>query len=133
VSTEELFARIGRSPYHVENGIELVEASPGRAVMRMRIAEAHMNPQGIVHGGAIAGLLDSVCGLSLRTQLEGGVQHRTVQLNVNFLRAAQAGVLTATGTAVHDGRRTSMSEAEVRDEAGKLVARATATFVKLDV
>lgn len=129
----DLIERIARSPYHVWTGIELAEVDEGRVVMRMDLRPEHLNPQGIVHGGVIAGLLDSVCGLCLRTILPPGLTHRTVQLNVNFLRAGVTGHLVATGRAVHRGRTTGYSEGEVHDAEGRLMARATGTFVNLPV
>lgn len=133
---DELFdamrARIATSAYHVANGITLVELVPGRAVLRMELKPQHLNPQGIAHGGAIAGLLDSACGLCLRSLAAEGHVHRTVQLNINYLRSPSEGVLTATGTAVHTGRTTGLAEAEATDDQGRLVGRATATFVNLE-
>jgi uncharacterized protein (TIGR00369 family) len=127
----ELIERIAQSPYHVWTGIKLVEAAPGRVVMRLDLQRHHLNPQGIVHGGVLAGLLDSVCGLSLRTILPDELNHRTIQLNINYLRAGVTGSITATGRAIHEGRRTGYSEGEVCDENGKLMARATGTFINL--
>lgn len=131
MTIDDLRERIARSPYHVHNGITLDECEEGRVVMRMQIAEHHRNPQGIVHGGAIAGLLDSVCGLSLRTLLPPEITHRTIQLTITYLRPGRSGLLEAVGTAVHSGSRMGYSEAEVRDEQGKLVARATGTFLRM--
>ena len=99
--------------------------------MRIRIQDTHINPQGIVHGGVIAGLLDSVCGISLRTLLTPDVTHRTIQLTVTYLRAATEGTLVGTGRAIHEGRRAGHAEAEVHDDAGRLVARGQAVFGNL--
>lgn len=131
---EELKARIAASPYHVWSGISLVEVSEGHVVMRMQMQPHHLNPQGIVHGGVIAGLLDSVCGLSLRTVLPEDVTHRTVQLNINYMRAAKTGdAVTAVGRAVKEGRTVGYSEGEVLDARGRTVARATGTFVNIPI
>jgi acyl-CoA thioesterase len=130
---EALRARVEASAYHRANEAVLEAIEPGRVVMRIRIQPFHLNPQDIVHGGVIAGLLDSVCGISLRTLLPDDVTHRTVQLSVTYLRAATEGTLVGTGRTVHSGRRVGNAEAEVHDEAGRLVARGTAVFVKLPV
>lgn len=128
---DELRERIRRSGYHRAHGAELTEVEPGRVVMRVRLGESHLNPQGIVHGGVIAGLIDSVAGISLRTSRDRDVGHVTVQMQVNYLRPAQAGELYGTGRVVHDGGRVGVAEAEVHDADGTLVARGTATFLNL--
>lgn len=128
----DLRERIASSPFHVWSGITLDEMEPGRVVMSMTIAPEHLNPQGFAHGGVIAALLDSVCGMSLRTLLVEGEQHQTIQLNINFLRGARGGErLTGSGRALHSGRSTGYSEGEIRDAQDRLVARATGTFLKL--
>lgn len=123
-------ARIEGSPYHVWSGITVEEVDRGRVLVALDIQPHHLNPQGTVHGGVIAGLLDSACGMSLRTLLAQGANHQTFQLAVTYLRPGRAGRLVAEGNAVHSGRRTGYSEASVRDEKGALLARASATFVK---
>lgn len=128
---EELRARIARSPYHTWAGATLEEVEEGRVVMRVDLEHHHLNPQGIVHGGVIAGLLDSVCGLSLRTILPADVSHRTVQLSITYLKAARTGVIRGIGTAVHESRRVGFAEGEVRDTDDNLLARASATFFNL--
>lgn len=131
LDADALRTRIEGSPYHAWSGITLDSIEPGHVVLRMTLAEHHLNPQGVVHGGVVAGLLDSACGMSLRTLLPAGVQHQTIQLNVNYIYATASGELVGRGRAIHSGRRTGVSEAEVVDSSGRLVARGTATFLKL--
>lgn len=131
LDADALRARIAASPYHKANGITLDEVEPGRSLVRMEIAAEHLNPQGVVHGGVIAGLLDSAAGTCLRSLLAENAEQRTVQLQVTYLRAATAGILLGEATAVHSGRRMSYAEAEVRDEEGNILARGTATFLNL--
>lgn len=128
---DELRARIAASGYHRAHGAELVEVDPGRVVMRVRLGDPHLNPQGLVHGGVIAGLVDSVCGIALRTVKDRGVGHVTIGLQVNYLKASGPGELYGTGRVVRNGRRTGFSEAEVRDPDGNLVAKGSATFLNV--
>lgn len=128
---DELRERILRSGYHRAHGAELTEVEPGRVVMRVTLGEDHLNPQGIVHGGVIAGLIDSVSGISLRTVRGRDVGHVTVQMQVNYLRPAKPGHLYGTGRVLHDGGRMGVAEAEVHDVDGALVARGTATFLNV--
>ncbi|HVE91202.1 MAG TPA: PaaI family thioesterase [Actinomycetota bacterium] len=121
--------RVAASPYHRWMGAELVDLAPGLATMRLEIAEHHLNPWGIVHGGVLAGLLDSVCGLSLRTLLPPDRTHRTIQMSVTYLKGAGSGHLVGRGRAVNKGRSLGHADGEVYDAAERLLARATATFM----
>ncbi len=128
---QEVRDRISRSPYHQWAGTELVSFAPGVVTIRMPLKPHHLNPQGIVHGGVLAGILDTACGMSLRSLLPRDRSHRTVQISITYLKPGRSGTLSATGRAVHKGRSLGYSEAEVRDDAGRLLARAAATFMTL--
>lgn len=128
---QALKERVAGSPFHKWAGMELVEVGGGRAEVRMTLDEQHFNPQGIVHGGIISAMADTSIGLALRSKLPAGNTHRTAQLNVHFLAKGEGNVLVGKGTAVHLGRRMGYGEAEVLDAAGRVLARATATFIVL--
>lgn len=131
VDPNEIRERIASSPYHHWAGMRLDVIEPGRVEVILELAGHHLNPMGIVHGGVLAGLLDSCCGLALRTALPDGLDHRTVQLQIMYLRAARTGTVRGVGRAVHSGRRVGYAEAEAVGDDGTLLAKATATFVNL--
>lgn len=97
----------------------------------MDLEEHHFNPQRIVHGGIIAAMADTSIGLALRSTLAPGSTHRTAQLNVHFLAKGEGNRLVGRGQTRHMGSRMGYGEAEVLDGTGKLLARATATFIIL--
>lgn len=123
--------RLIEAPFSGWMGIELVSVDDGEATIRMAVEDHHRNPGGIAHGGIIATMLDAAVGLALRTRLGMTSQHVTVNLSIQFLRAAAGNELIAHGRAVKDGRRITFGEARLRDEDGREVARATATFLVL--
>jgi uncharacterized protein (TIGR00369 family) len=123
--------RIRTSPFHQWAGMELVSVGDGQAAVSMRLEAHHFNPQGIVHGGIIAAVADTSIGLALRSKLKAGFTHRTAQLNVHFLAKGEGDVLVGRGRSVHLGQRMGYGEAEVTDAQGRLLARATATFIVL--
>jgi uncharacterized protein (TIGR00369 family) len=123
--------RIRSSPFHQWAGLELTEVGDGRAELTMDLRPHHFNPQGIVHGGIITAIADSAIGLALRSQLRPGLTHRTAQLNVHFLSKGEGNRLVAHGHAVHLGQRMGYGEGEVLDGEGRLLARATGTFIVL--
>ena len=115
-------------------GMDIVEASEGRAVFALEPAEWMFNPIGSVHGGIAATLLDSCMGCAVQTVLPEGSAYTTSDLQVRYLRAmtAETGRVLAEGTVVHAGRRQATAEGRVTIEAtGKVIATATTGCVIL--
>jgi uncharacterized protein (TIGR00369 family) len=125
---EELRARIAASPFHIWAGMEVLEASPGRVTVEMRVEERHLNLQGFVHGGMLAILADTACGLSIRSAMEPGRLHVTADLDIHFLAPARPGKVLGRGTAVKVGRSLAFAEASIEDDEGRLLARAQTRF-----
>ena len=105
----------------------------GRVVISLDTRPDFANPSGTVHGGIAATILDSVMGCAVHTTLPAGVSYTTLELKVNYIRAARTDgqTLTATGTVIHSGRRIATAEGRVLDEHGKLIAHATTTCIIL--
>jgi uncharacterized protein (TIGR00369 family) len=130
-SLEALRERVESSPFHRWAGMRLVSVGGGRGELEMELEDHHFNPQRIVHGGIISAMADTAIGLALRSKLPAGVTHRTAQLNVHFLAKGEGDRLVGKGRAVHLGTRMGYGEGEVFDGAGRLLARASATFILL--
>jgi uncharacterized protein (TIGR00369 family) len=128
---EALKERVRRSPFHQWAGLELVSVGDGTAELAMDLRPHHFNPQGIVHGGVITALADTAIGLAIRSRLPAGLTHRTAQLTVSFLAKGEGGTLVGRGQSLHLGSRMGYGEAEVTDGDGRLLARATGTFIVL--
>jgi uncharacterized protein (TIGR00369 family) len=109
-------------------GMSLERVAEGEVEVALEVEERHRNLLGIVHGGVIATLADTAAGLAYRTVLEPGTAHVTTQLSVTYLAPGRAGRILARGRVVKRGRRIGYAEADVQDEEGKLLARATALF-----
>ena len=112
-------------------GIELVEAGGGECTMKLEAAEQHSNPMGTIHGGIICDLVDAAMGVSFFTTLSDGESFTTLELKINFLRPFWTGRLVARGRVVSRGRTVGMTECDVEDDEGRLVARATSTCLTL--
>jgi 1,4-dihydroxy-2-naphthoyl-CoA hydrolase len=102
-------------------GIEFLEVSAIRIVARMPVA-GNTQPYGVLHGGATAGLCETIgsFGTSLAVGAEKIVMG--IQLNVNHIRAVRQGSVTATGVPVHVGRTTAVWDMRVVDDDDRLVA-----------
>ncbi len=110
-------------------GFTLVSAEPGDVQFSCTPDESVYNPIGLVHGGLVCALLDSVAGCAVQSTLPVGVGYTCVEIKVNYLRAvhARTGRLLARGWLTKPGRRIAFAEADVRDGDGKVMATANST------
>jgi uncharacterized protein (TIGR00369 family) len=115
--------------------LEMLDASPGVAVMAATPDESHYNPIGSVHGGFFATLLDSVCGCAVQTTLPAGTGYTSLDLSVSFLRGitSDTGRVVATGRVTKPGSRAAFVEADIKDVRGRLLATATSTCLVFPV
>jgi uncharacterized protein (TIGR00369 family) len=111
----------------------LVKVEPGEVSGEFEPAEFHYNPAGVVHGGMVCTLLDSVMGLAVLTQLPPGRGFSTLEVKVHFVRpiTARTGPLLAVGKVIHPGSRIATADARLVDTQGKLYAHGTATCIIL--
>jgi uncharacterized protein (TIGR00369 family) len=107
------------------------KTQPGRTVWRMRADERFTNPAGVVQGGFLAAFCDSAMGAASVTWARGRkVRSANAELKVSFLAAVRpGGWLTCTSEVVSAGERVAFVEAEVVDDDGRKVARATSTYI----
>ena len=124
----DLAARMDAAAFYGWAGIALVSAQEGRVEIEMEVLQHHLNLQGFAHGGMIATLADTACGLAVRTRVEPGRRHVTAQLNVIYLAPAQPGRIVARGSVVRVGMTVAYAEAEVIDARGRTLARATSVL-----
>ena len=106
---------------------DVVEAEVGQVVITAAPTREHLNPQGTVHGGYSATLLDACMGLAVATTLEQGLRSTTLEFKITFMRPVlpDSGTLTAIGTVLRSGRRAGYAEGKITDTSGKLLAHAT--------
>jgi uncharacterized protein (TIGR00369 family) len=123
----DLRDRVARSAFHSWMGMELVGATAGRVEIALEATDHHLNLQGSLHGGVIATLADTATGLAVRSMVPAGRRHVTIQLDVHYLAPGRPGQITAVGTTVRVGSQIAYAEADIRDRADRLLARATAT------
>lgn len=110
--------------------IRIIEIGKGSAKLRLDVEERHLRNLGIMHGGVLCSLLDSVMGIAAHTMVPDDHFTVTVQLNVNFIRPAWEGeTLEAFGEIQHRGKQTAVARAEVKTASGSLVGAGSATFM----
>jgi uncharacterized protein (TIGR00369 family) len=110
-------------------GFELLAIDPDAATIRVRFQAKpeFANPVGHVQGGFLAAMLDDTLGPALVATLPPGQFAPTIELKVNFVRPATVGALIGTGRVVARTRSIAFLSGELHDEAGQLIATATAT------
>src|SRR6059058_1891279 len=112
-------------------GFVLKTIEPGHAVFEMETDERHHNPMGTLHGGIYCDLADAAMGYAYAATLREGETFTTIELKINFLRAVRKATLTAEARIVKAGSTLGYVECEVKDQTGKLVAKAASTCIKL--
>ena len=107
---------------------------PGAAVFQGRPQRRHYNPQGAVHGGWFATLLDSAVGCAVHSTLPAGKGITTLELKVNMVRAFSDKVplVRAEGKVINVGRQVATAEGRMVGPDGKLYAHATTTCLIFD-
>lgn len=111
-------------------GFTLTGWSKGFARVEMPVSEMVINRQGVIHGGALATLLDTVAGYSgTFCPYPGRVRRAfTLSLTTQFIAAVGEGAVTAEARVTGGGRSVFFSEAEARAADGRLLASATGVF-----
>lgn len=112
-------------------GIELVTATHGSATLRLELRSNLKQNHGVLHGGAMAALIDTATAFAIVSQLKSPEKFTTVDLSINYLRPLTEGAATCQARLIRAGRRLFTISAEVHDDAGKLAAIALSTYIRL--
>ncbi len=106
-----------------------IEVALGRVVFVARPSARFSNPMGMVHGGWIGLLLDTVMGCAVHSALAPGQSYATIEMKTVFVRPVveATGELRAEGVLLHAGARVASSEGKIFDAAGKLIAHGSET------
>jgi uncharacterized protein (TIGR00369 family) len=114
-------------------GVEVEDAREGWCRLRVPLRDDLRNAPGApAHGGLYSALVDMAVGGALSTmheQSEGGVGQSTLDLNVSFIAAINAGDVIAEGRILRRGRTVAFGEATITDSEGKLAAVGRATYL----
>ena len=112
------------SPYYRHIQMRVQGFTENGCIMTMQVDHQHTNLYGIAHGGAIASIADSVCGLSLAVVLKKDEYTLTQHLTISYLKPVGIGLLRAEGRVLKRGKHSAVLEADVYDESGDKVAHA---------
>ena len=110
-------------------GFRLTEVENGRAVISGETGPDYCNPNGSIHGGWAAAVLDSCMGSAVHSTLPARATFTIVEFKIDFVRpiTVTTGAVRAEGTVVNVGRRIGRADGVMRNGAGELLARGTTT------
>ncbi len=98
--------------------------------VELTIEPFHRNGHGILHGGVISTLLDAAMARATFNSLdEGVIAGVTLEMQTNFLKAKEAGIVTAIGIMIKKTKNTAFVEGKLVDEEGTLLAKSSATMM----
>ena len=105
---------------------DIILLDDGRSEVRWLPQPEHLNRFGAIHGGALAGLIDSVASITSLTKLKRIV---TIEMNVSYIKAATiATKVLAKGLVIQSGRSLIRTTVELFNEDNQLITRGNLTF-----
>jgi uncharacterized protein (TIGR00369 family) len=112
-------------PFAATIGIALESATPQQVTGRLAWSAGLCTAGGVLHGGALMTLADSLGGLCAYLNLPDGAATATISSSTNFLRPVRGGEVHGTSRPVHTGRSVIVVQTELRDDSAALAAQVT--------
>ena len=123
---------VSTSPYFELLSMKLVDVGVGYSSVEIDLTQKHLQPFGMVHGGVFSTIIDAAAFWAVYLGIEDqAAGMTTVDLKLNYLAPAASGKIIASGSQIKLGRTLGYAEAEVLDEAGKILAHGTSTVIIL--
>ena len=116
---------VATMPFAVHTGVEITEASKDAVVGHLDWAPERCTIGGLLHGGALMTLADSLGAVAAFLHLPEGASTATVSSSTALLRGAKEGRVTGTSRVVNAGRRFITVQTDLADEAGKPISTTT--------
>lgn len=123
--TEELAALIALMPFAGRLGMTLEEAGPDRVIATLDWTPELCTTAGIMHGGALMTLADTVGALVAFVGLPAGSTTATITSTTQMFRPVGGGTVRAEALPLHRGRMVVTVQTSLRDAQDRLVAQTT--------
>ena len=118
-------ALLAMMPFAGKLGITLDTATAAEVTGRLRWAEDLCTAGGILHGGALMALADTLGGACAFLNLPPGAGTATISSATSLLRAVREGEVTGTARPLNVGRTVIVVQTDLRDGTGRLVVQTT--------
>lgn len=123
-------AAFGQVAYARFLGLELCETGNGQTAICLDVRDDLKQNHGVVHGGAIASLIDTASAFAILAVIEENEKVTTTDLTIQYLRPVTAGRMVAEATIVRAGRRRFVVRVDVQN-GNTLVATAVTGYSKI--
>ena len=123
-------AAFGSVPYARLLGLELCETESGQTAVCLDVRDELKQNHGVVHGGAIASLLDTASAFAILAVIEQNERVTTTDLTIQYLRPVTSGRMVAQATVVRAGRSRFVVRVDLQND-GALAATAITGYVKM--
>jgi 1,4-dihydroxy-2-naphthoyl-CoA hydrolase len=132
--SEDALDRLAKQGFDHLYGLEVLELGEEKARAQVRIADHHKQPAGLVHGGVIAAVAESVASAATwRAVASEGKIAVGLSNQTSFVRSLREGFLHATATRRHRGRTTWVWDVEITDDEQRLCALVRMTIMVRDM
>lgn len=118
----DLSEMVATMPFAVALGVQLDSAAPDEVRGHLDVEPDRCTTGGILHGGALMALADSLGAICAFLNLPEGASTSTIESKTNFFRGVPAGTVHVVSRPLHVGRRTIVVESDVRDDQDRRVA-----------
>lgn len=112
-------------PFAGKLGMMLDSAAPEQVTGRLAWAEDLCTAGGVMHGGVLMALADSLGGLCAYLNLPEGAGTATISSASSLLRPVRGGEVTGVTRPLRVGRSVIVVQTDLRDDTGTLVAQVT--------
>jgi uncharacterized protein (TIGR00369 family) len=128
ITLEQVQALIIRAPFHQWLGLTVIAVGDDSIEIKAKWREEWVVSveRRYTHGGILAALVDLAADFALVKQTGRGVP--TIDMRIDYHRAAMPGDLIARGKVIRAGSQFSTAEAEIFDLDGKLLASGRGTY-----
>lgn len=125
--TNDLQSLVGMMPFAELLGVELDAATPDEVTAHFSWREDLCTTAGLLHGGVVMAVADSVGAVCAFLNLPEGAGTSTIESKTNFFRGVREGTVRTASTPLHVGRTTIVVQTDLADDRGKRIARVTQT------
>jgi 1,4-dihydroxy-2-naphthoyl-CoA hydrolase len=110
-------------------GTEWLDDDPDHARVRLPMRDELRQPVGLLHGGVMSSLVESICSRATALAVMGdGMMAMGQSISINFIRPVTQGHAEVKARARHRGRTTWVWDAEILDAEDRLCALAQMTI-----
>lgn len=128
---DKIRTRFEQNHFPHSMGIQVDLIEHGHARLSLDVSERHRQLAGVMHGGAIATLIDTAVAMAIIGASEPGAKFTTIELKINYLSPIVEGHVVADARLIRDGKRIIVAECDLFDPAGNLAAKGLLTYMRL--